>query len=53
MTPVPTSASLSSYPVGLFYSNPALTDGGQSSVRNLLSKLPAGATLAGFFELSA
>jgi hypothetical protein len=31
-------------------SNPALTDGGQSSVRNLLSKLPAGARLAGFFE---
>ena len=52
MTPFPTFASLSSYPVGLFYStsgprlskkrtragsNPALTDGGQSSVRNLLS----------------
>jgi hypothetical protein len=32
--------------------HPALTDGGQSSVRNLLSKLPAGATLAGFFEVS-
>jgi hypothetical protein len=36
----------------LFYSNPALTDGGQSSVRNLLSKLPAGAMLAGFFEVT-
>jgi hypothetical protein len=34
---LPTASLSSAAPVGLFYSNPALTDGGQSSVRNLLS----------------
>ena len=51
MTPFPTFAPLSSYPVGLFYSNPALADGGQlSAVLFSSPKLPVGAKPAGFFE---
>jgi hypothetical protein len=42
-------ASLSSYPVGLFYSHPALTDGGQSSVRNLLSEVTRPCKAGGVF----
>lgn len=49
----PTFASLSSAaPVRLFYSNPALADGG-SHLPVCSPLLPAGARLAGFFEVTA
>lgn len=64
MTSHATFASLSSYPVGPFYSmaslspigtvvdlatHPALTDGGQSSVRNLLSEVTRWRKAGGVF----